>query len=80
MVVAQFAKTTLLLALALEGLWSQLMYLDDDAGVSLPAAPPISAIFGGASKHLCSGQGVSINELAHSKGRGLSPCSGMPRG
>ena len=64
-VTAQFGKSALLLSLALEGPWKQLMYLDDDAGVVGPLqAPSLSAIFGGLSKHLCSGRGVSLDGLA----------------
>jgi len=67
-VVAQFSKSALLLALAIEGPWKQLMYLDDDAGfVSPMLAPSLPAIFGGVSTHLCSGKGVSIDELATSR-------------
>jgi len=64
-VAAQFSKSALLLALSIEGPWKQLMYLDDDAGFVLPLrVPSLSAIFGGVSTHLCSGKGVSIDELA----------------
>ena len=64
-VTAQFSKSALLLALAIEGPWKQLMYLDDDAGFVSPLrVPSLSAIFGGVSTHLCSGRGVSIDELA----------------
>lgn len=64
-VTAQFFKSALLLALAIEGPWKQLMYLDDDAGFVSPLrVPSLSAIFRGVSTHLCSGRGVSIDELA----------------
>ena len=64
-VAAQFSKSALLLGLAIEGPWKQLMYLDDDAGFVSPLrVPSLSAIFGGVSTHLCSGRGVSIDELA----------------
>lgn len=65
-VVAQFSKSALLLALATDGPWKLLVYLDDDAGVSSPTAPPLPAILGGVSSHVCSGRGATLDELMSS--------------
>lgn len=65
-VTAQFSKSALLLALAIEGPWKQLMYLDDDAGFVSPLrVPSLSAIFGGVSTHLCSGRASTSTNWRH---------------
>ena len=64
-VLAQFSKPALLLGLALDGAFAQLMFLDDDAGIVAPSrTPALDDLLGGAPSALCARDGVGAADLA----------------